>query len=139
MQSETYPGETKRAVVNKKKTNVGLHLRKYMFCFCRDSNGFLYKELVPQNQTLNSQTEREKIIPVKSIRKVTVFHPVNTGSHVSFQTRQMISNAKLVCRTTQDVFIWSCKFGLPLISLPSKFSYWKSVQFSGSLLSPIKS
>lgn len=78
----------------------GLHPKKVMLCIWWNSKGIVYYELLPNNQTINSdkycsqldklKAEIGKKCPELVNRKGVVFHHDNARPHTSLQTRQKL-------------------------------------------------
>ena len=71
---------------------ASLHPKKVMFCIWWDWKGILYYELLPENQTINSQLDQLKAAPDEKCpelvnRKRIIFHQDNARPHVSLMTR----------------------------------------------------
>lgn len=79
---------------------AGLHPKKVMLCVWWDWKGILYYELLPNNETINSEkyclqldelkTAIEQKRPELANRKGVVFHQDNARPHVSLTTRQKL-------------------------------------------------
>lgn len=79
---------------------AGLHPKKVMLCVWWDWKGILYYELLPQNQTINSDRYCSQLDqldaaikekrPELANRKGVVFHQDNARPHVSLRTRQKL-------------------------------------------------
>ena len=84
---------------------AGLHPKKVTLCIWWDRKGVLYHELLPENQTINSNKYCSQLDQLKAAldekhlelvnRKCIIFHQDNARPHVSLMTRQ-----KLLQRTT---------------------------------------
>ncbi|CAK9808456.1 Histone-lysine N-methyltransferase SETMAR [Anthophora quadrimaculata] len=79
---------------------AGLHPKKAMLCVWWDWKGILYYELLPYNETINSEkycsqldklkTAIEQKRPEIANRKGVIFHQDNARPHVSLTTRQKL-------------------------------------------------
>ncbi|XP_023230347.1 histone-lysine N-methyltransferase SETMAR-like [Centruroides sculpturatus] len=79
---------------------ASLHPKKVMLCIWWDWRGIIYYELLPENQTINSEkycsqlSELKRAIdqkrPELANRKGIVFHQDNARPHVSLATRQKL-------------------------------------------------
>ena len=79
---------------------AGLHPKKVMLCIWWDWKGVLYDELLPENQTINSNKYCSQLGQVKVAldkkrpelvnRKRIIFHEDNARPHVSLMTRQKL-------------------------------------------------
>ena len=79
---------------------AGLHPKKVMLCIWWDWKGVLYDELLPENQTINSNEYCSQLDQLKAAldekrpelvnRKRIIFHQDNTRLHVSLMTRQKL-------------------------------------------------
>ncbi|CAK9833044.1 Histone-lysine N-methyltransferase SETMAR [Anthophora retusa] len=79
---------------------AGLHPNKVMLCVWWDWKGILYYELLPNNETINSEkycsqldelkTAIEQKRPELANRKGVMFHQDNARPHVSLTTRQKL-------------------------------------------------
>ena len=79
---------------------AGLHTKKVMLCIRWDWKGGLYYELIPENQTINSnkycsqldqlKAALDKKHPVLVNRKRIIFQQDNPRPHVSLMTRQKL-------------------------------------------------
>ena len=79
---------------------AGLHPEKVMLCIWWDWKGVLYYELLPENQTINSNKYCPQLDQLKAAlnekcpelvnRKRIIFHQDNTRLHVSLMTRQKL-------------------------------------------------
>ena len=77
---------------------AGLHPKKVMLCIWWDWKGVLYYELLPENQTINSNKYCSQLDQLKAAlnekllellnRKCIFFHQDTTRPHVSLMTRQ---------------------------------------------------
>ncbi|XP_032467124.1 nucleotide triphosphate diphosphatase NUDT15 isoform X1 [Phocoena sinus] len=80
---------------------AGLHPKKVMLCIWWDWKGVLYYELLPENQTINSNKYCSQLDQLKAAldekrpelvnRKRIIFHQDTTRPHVSLMTRQKLS------------------------------------------------
>jgi len=104
---------------------AGLHLKKVMLCIWWDWKGIVYYELLPHNQTINSdkycsQLDRLKAAiekrPELANQKGVVYYQDNAGPHVSLHTRQKLM------QLGWDVLPHSIlHFRLLLIPVPTEF------------------
>ena len=79
---------------------AGLHPKKLMLCIWCDRKGVFYYELLPENQTINSNKYCSQLDQLKAAldrkhpelvnRKRIIFHQDNTRWHVSLMTRQKL-------------------------------------------------
>ena len=79
---------------------AGLHPKKVMLCIWWDWKGVLYYELLPENQTTNSNKYCSQLDQLKAAldeecpelvnRKLIIFHQDNARLHVSLMTRQKL-------------------------------------------------
>ena len=79
---------------------AGLHPEKVMFCIWWDWKGVLHHELLPENQTINSNKYCSQLDQLKAAldekrpklvnRKRIIFHQDNARPHVSLMTRQKL-------------------------------------------------
>ncbi|XP_066867270.1 constitutive coactivator of peroxisome proliferator-activated receptor gamma isoform X4 [Kogia breviceps] len=79
---------------------AGLHPKKVMLCIWWDWKGALYYELLPENQTINSNKCCSQLNQLKAAlneehpelvnRKCIIFHQDDTRPHVSLMTRQKL-------------------------------------------------
>ena len=79
---------------------AGLHPKKVMLCVWWDWKGVLYYELLPENQTINSNKSCSQLDQLKAAldekrlelvnRKFIIFHEDNARPHVSLMTRQKL-------------------------------------------------
>lgn len=106
------------------------------FCIWWDWKGILYYELLPNNQSINSNmcclqldelnmATQEKC-PEVANRKGIVFHQDNTRSYVSLITRQklldgLLDKNWLGCATPPAIFSRYCTFRLLLIQTFAKY------------------
>ena len=77
-----------------------LHPKKVMLCIWWDWKGVLYYELLPENQTINSNKYCSQLDQLKAAldekrpelanRKCIIFHQDNARLHVSLMTRQKL-------------------------------------------------
>jgi len=92
---------------------AGLHPKKVMLCVWWDWKGILYYELLPNNETINSEkycsqldelkTAIEQKRPKIANRKGIVFHQDNARSHV-FDNSTKVVGAPLACSTPSTIF-----------------------------------
>ena len=111
---------------------AGLHPEKVMLCIWWDWKGVPYYELLPENQTINSNKHCSQLDQLKAAlegkrpelvnRKCLIFHQNNTRPHVSLMTRQKLLTACLGSSDSFTVFTRQCTFGFPFISVFTKFS-----------------
>ena len=79
---------------------AGLHPKKVMLCIWCDWKGVLYYELLPENETINSNKYCSQLDQLKAAldekhpelvnRKRIIFHQDNARLHVSLITRQIL-------------------------------------------------
>ena len=79
---------------------AGLHLKKVLLCMWWDWKGVLYYELLPENQTINSNKYCSQLEQLKAAlnekhpellnRKHIIFRQDNVRPHVSLTTRQKL-------------------------------------------------
>ena len=79
---------------------AGLHPKKVMLCIWWDWEGVLHYELLPENQTINSNKYCSQVDQLKAAldekrpdlvnRKRIIFHQDNAILHVSLMTRQKL-------------------------------------------------
>ena len=79
---------------------AGLDPKKVMLCIWWDWKGVLYYELLPENQTINSNKYCSQLDQLKATlyekhpelvnRKHKIFHQDNARPHVSLTTRQKL-------------------------------------------------
>ena len=88
---------------------AGLHPKKIMLCVWWDWKEILYYELLPNNETINSEkycsqlnelkTAIEQKRPEIANRKGVVFYQDNARPHVSLITQTKVVGARLGCST----------------------------------------
>ena len=110
---------------------AGLDPKKVMLCIWWDWMGVLYYELLPENQTINSnkycsQLDQLKVAldekhPELVNRKHIIFYQDSAKLHVSLMTRQKLL-AWLGSSDSSFVFTRDCTFGFPFILVFTKFS-----------------
>lgn len=91
---------SKRGEAPQTTAKDGLHPKKVMLCIWWDCKGVVYYELLPPNQTINSDKYCSQLDKLKRAllkdrpelinRKVVVFHQDNAKPHTSLQTRQKL-------------------------------------------------
>ena len=108
---------------------AGLHPKKVMLCIWWDWKGVLYYEILPENQTINSnkycsqfdqlKAALEKNHPELVNRKGIIFHEDNTRPHASLMTRQNLLQLS-----------WEILIHLPYSPdiAPSDFHLFRSLQ-----------
>ena len=114
-------------------SKAGLHPKKVMSCIWWVWKGVLYYELLPENQTINSnnapnalQLDQVKAAPDKRClelvnRKQIIFHPDTARPRVSLMTRQKLLTAWLGSSDSSAVFTRHSTFRCPCISVFTKF------------------
>ena len=110
---------------------AGLHPKKVMLCKWWDWKGVLYYELLPENQTINSNKYCSQLDQLKAAldekrpelvnRERIIFHQDNARPHVSLMTRQKLT-AWLGSSDSSAVFTRHYTFRCPCISVFTKFS-----------------
>ena len=110
---------------------AGLHLKKVMLCIWWNWKGVLYYELLPENQTINSNKYCSQLDQLKAAlnekcpklvnRKRIIFHQDNARLHVSLMTKQKLT-AWLGSSDSSTIFTRHCTFKFPFISVFTKFS-----------------
>ena len=103
-----------------------------MLCIWWDWKEVLYYELLPENQTINSNKYCLQLDQLKAAldekhlelvnRKCITFHQDNVRPHVSLMTRQKTVTARLGRSDSSAVFTRHCTFGFPFILVFTKFS-----------------
>ena len=134
-----------------------LHPRKVMLCIWWDRKGVLYYELLPENQTINSNKYYSQLDQLKAAldkkcpelvnRKCIIFHQDNTRPRVPLMTRQKLLQigweVLIPPPYSPDIApSISIYLGLYKILLMEKISLpWKTVKgtWNSSLLKKIKS
>ena len=114
------------------KPKAGLHPKKLMLCIWWDWKGVLYYELLPENQTIDSNKYCSWLDQLKAAldekhpelvnRKRIIFHQDNARPHVSLMTRQKLLTAWLGSSDSSAIFTRHCTYRFPFISVFTKFS-----------------
>ena len=122
---------------------AGLHPKKVMVCIWWDWKGVLYYELLPENQMINSNKYCSQLDQLKAAfdekhpesvnRKHVIFHQDNAKNACFFDDQAKTVTAWLGSSDSSTVFTRHCTFGFPFISVFTKFSQWKKLQFPGRL------
>ena len=103
---------------------ASLHPKKVMLCIWWDWKGVLYYELLPENQTINSNKYCSQIDQLKAAldekcpelvnRKCITFHQDNARPHV-FDDQAKTVTAWLGSSDSSAIFTRHCTFRFPLI------------------------
>ena len=111
---------------------ASLHPKKVMSCIWWDWKGILYHELLPENQTINSNKYCSQLDQLKAAldekhlelvnRKHILFHQDSTRTACFFDDQAKTVTAWLGSSDSSAVFTRHCTFGFPFISVFTKFS-----------------
>ena len=91
----------------KQQPKKDIHVKKVMLCVWWDFKGIIYYEILPQNQTINSDVycrqlsnlaeKVERLRPEVANRKKVLFQQDNARSHVSLATRTKLQGDSAKC------------------------------------------